>query len=363
MGWSRVEFLETGDEYFKSLLTEFGSARRSVLLEFYIFRMDRLGREVLGALSNCRQRGVEVFLRVDGIGSSPDLQEISEFCEKERIELEVFHPLPFERARQYFAVGFAKADSFLTRWRLINRRTHRKLVIVDEKVAFAGGMNVDEVQVEKFGGSPAWHDLSLRLEGRGVRELLDAFWFRPFHHFTFYNCLLNYSWRLRQARNRWISRAISRAQRKVWVISPYFAPTPAMLYQLKSAARRGVDIRIILTKKSDVLISRLAALGLYRKLVNWGIRIYEFEPSLLHRKLTVIDRLAMVGSGNLNHRSFIHDLELDIILRKEEEVEKASELFLADQRQSRIIEEDYLEKLGLGKRILSWLAGWLSYWL
>lgn len=361
--WSRVDFLDTGDGYFESLLQDFKNAKKSILLEYYIFHLDRLGKEILDTLCTCQARGVKVFLRLDGVGSRDDLHAIADFCAKGQIELEVFHPLPFEAPGAYFPVGFAKSDTFLGRWKLINRRTHRKIAIIDESIAFTGGMNIKEYQAERFAGNQAWHDLSLRLEGPAVSELLHAFWFRPARKFTFKHCLLNYSMRLRKSRNDWISRAIHRAQNSLWIVTPYFAPTPTMLYQLRVAAKRGVDIRLVLSKKSDIQFSRLAAMGLYKRLIKWGIKVCEYEPSVLHRKLWIIDEMVLVGSTNLNHRSFIHDLELDVILREKEYVEKSKELFLADQKSSNLITIEYLNNRPLYKRALSWIAGWFTYWL
>jgi len=363
MSWSRVDFLETGDSYFEALAKEFKTAKESVLLEFYIFRFDRLGKELLELLRDCQARGVKVFLRLDGVGSRDDIGPISDFCDNGNIELEIFHPLPFEAAGAYFPVGFAKADTFLTRLAFMNRRTHRKLVIVDGRVAFTGGMNIKEYQAERFIGKHAWHDLSLRLEGKGIKELIHAFWFRPSRDLTFESCLLNYSFRLRQARNNWISRSIYLSKEKLWIITPYFAPTPTMLYHLRMAAKRGVDIRLVLSKKSDIQLSRLAALGMYRKLLNWGIKVFDYEPSVLHRKLWIIDDLVLVGSTNLNHRSFIHDLELDVVLRSADHTRKAREMFLEDEKASIRVTEEYLDKRPLWKRALSWVAGWFTYWL
>jgi cardiolipin synthase len=361
--WGAVDFLDTGDQYFHRLFAEISRAEKSVLLEYYIFQLDRLGRELLEVLSACQRKGVKVFLRVDGLGSRDNLQAIADFCGEAQIELEVFHPLPFEAPGAYFPVGFAKADTFLGRWKKINRRTHRKIAIVDERIAFTGGMNVKEYQAERFVGKKAWHDLSLRLEGPAVAELLHAFWFRPVKKNGFRHCLLNYSMKLRKERNEWISRSIRQSRARLWIVTPYFAPTPTMLFQLRLAARRGVDIRLVLSKKSDVLLSRLAAMGLYRKLMQWGIKVCEYEPSVLHRKLWIIDDLVLVGSTNLNHRSFIHDLELDVILRETKEVKRASELFEGDQAASTLVTLESLNDRSFYQRALSWLAGWFTYWL
>ncbi len=362
MAWTRVDFLETGEKYYRAVLREIAGAQRSVLVEKYIFRCDRTGREILEALCAAQARGVRVYVRVDGVGSRDELDALSSFCGKQKLELEVFHPLPFATGA-YHPSGFARMDTFLMRWRMMNRRSHRKIVIVDEKLAFAGGRNVDDVENEKYRGKKAWHDLSLRLEGDSIAKMVEAYWLRPFRQQPTRDFLLNYNWRLKLARNSWFSRGLRSAKEKFWVVTPYFAPTPAILFHLRTAARRGVDIRVVVPRQNDVPLSKLAARGLYRKLLSWGIRIYEFEPRILHRKLWVIDDLAVVGSGNLNHRSFIHDLELDIVLRFPPHVERSRALFLEDLAQSQEILADTLERLPWWKRMVYSMASWLVYWL
>lgn len=363
MGWSKVEYLETGDSYYLALLEDFRRAQTSILMESYIFHLDRVGRALLEELCAAQARGVNVFLRVDGIGSSTDLAEISAFCSNEKLKLEVFHPLPFAPVGTYHSVGFKKADSFLNRLRVMNRRSHRKLVIIDNRIGYTGGRNVKENQSEALEGDQAWHDLSLRLEGDGVAELVEAFHFRPVHKREFKDCLVNYSSKLRRDRNNWLARQIKDAQKRLWITTPYFAPTPRMLLELRKAAKDGVDIRIILTRKIDVLISKLAARGMYRYLLHWGIRVYEYQPKLLHRKMWVIDELALVGSANFNHRSLVHDLEIDVILREPSVVAEAVRLSREDQQDSRAISRTDMEKVNPLKRFVSWMVGWFTYWL
>lgn len=366
MGWKRVDFLETGDSYYNAVVEEIANAKKSVLLESYIFRLDRVGSRILDALCAAGGRGVKVFLRIDGVGSRIDLAAIAAYCGNAKLDLEVFHPLPFAAPGAYHPSGLTKADGFLARWRMINRRSHRKLIIVDETYAFTGGRNIDEVQSEEYSGDAAWHDLSLRLEGPAVEDLVKVFWFKPFPLFPknpVRDLLPNYSWRMRQSRNKWFVRRMRRAQERIWIVTPYFSPTPLMLFHLRAAARRGVDVRIILSQKTDVMISRWAAVGLYHRLLQWGVRIFEYKPSLLHRKLWVVDQTAVVGSANFNHRSFIHDLELDIVLRAGAQVEKSAELFLKDEEASLEIRKDQLARQAVWTRIITWFAGWFSYWL
>ncbi|HEY8279899.1 MAG TPA: phosphatidylserine/phosphatidylglycerophosphate/cardiolipin synthase family protein [Bdellovibrionota bacterium] len=352
MAWARVDFLETGDSYYKAVLASIGEARHSVLVEKYIFRNDQTGKQILSAMASARQKGARVYLRVDGVGSRDEAPALSDFCRSKNIEFEVFHPLPF--------AAFA---SFFRSLKLINRRTHRKLVIVDGLVAFSGGRNVDDVESERCSGSQAWHDLSVKLEGPSVAKLVQAFWMRTFRRHPSHDFLLNYTWRLKLARNTWFVRKLQRSRKRFWVVTPYFAPTPAMLFQIFLATKRGVDVRLILPQKIDVELSRMAARAAYDRLLRWGVRIYEFQAKVLHRKLWLIDDTALVGSGNLNHRSFMHDLELDVILRESSDVKRAEELFLADQVMSRRMELRDMERLPAWKRAFYWLASWLVYWL
>lgn len=363
MGWSKVEFFETGDSYYLALLEDFRRAKTSILMECYIFHMDRVGRALLTELCAARSRGLDVFLRVDGVGSGPDLAEIANFCTDEKIKFEVFHPLPFAPVGTYHSVGSKKADSFLARLRVMNRRSHRKLVIIDDHIGYTGGRNVKEDQSERFEGDQAWHDLSLRLEGEGLEELIEAFHFRPVRKHEFKDCLVNYSSKLRRDRNNWLAKQIKDSERRLWITTPYLAPTPRMMLELRRAAKDGVDIRLILTRKIDVLVSKLAARGLYRRLLRWGIRIYEYEPSLLHRKMWVIDDLALVGSANFNHRSLVHDLEIDVILREAPVVAEAVRLSESDQQDSRAITLEDMQKVNPLKRFASWVVGWFAYWL
>jgi cardiolipin synthase A/B len=332
-----------------------------VLIEKYIFRFDRTGHAVLRALSEARARGVRVLLRVDGVGTRDEVPALADYCASHGIEFEVFHPLPFARILR--RRGLVRLDSFLARWRALNRRSHRKLVLVDDETGFSGGRNVDDVESERRAGNHAWHDLSIRVEGSAMKRLVRAFWLWPFRKQPSRDFLLNYNWRLKRSRNTWFHRRIHEARRRLWIVTPYFAPTPAMLFQIRHAARLGADVRLVLPEKNDVALSQFAARALYWQILGWGVRVFEYQPKILHRKLWVIDELCVVGSGNLNHRSFMHDLEIDVILHQPAHVQLGAELFLDDQVRSREILRDDLARLPLVRRVLYWLASWLVYWL
>lgn len=361
--WRNVEFLEDGDAYYRALLNEIGNATSSVLLEKYIFRFDETGRAVLEALAGARRRGVSVYVRVDGIGSRDHVPAILSFCRHSGIEFEVFHPLPFFARSRFRTARVGPLESLIARCRWINRRTHRKLVVIDERVAFSGGRNIDDVESESRAGLEAWHDLSIRLEGEAVAALVQAFWLKHWRRQPSRDLLLNHDRGLRRTRNRWFHRRLRAVRSRLWVVTPYFAPTPAMLFHLRKACLRGVDVRLVLPRKIDVPLSRFAARALYSHLLRWGVRIFEYEPRILHRKLWVIDEVCVVGSGNLNHRSFMHDLEVDVLLRDRDSASRGAALFLGDQGESQEIFAREFDRLSVLKLMLYWFASWLVYWL
>ena len=363
LAWRNVDFYEEGDQYYRAILREIALATKSVLVEKYIFRFDETGQAVLKALAAAVRRGACAHLRVDGIGSRDHVPAMMSFCERNGIEFEVFHPLPFFARRRFTAQKVGKVESFFARFRWINRRTHRKLVIVDERVAFSGGRNIDDVESEARAGVDAWHDLSIRVTGDAVPALVHAFWLKKWRRQPSPHLLLNHDRRLRRSRNRWFHRQLRIARGRIWVVTPYFAPTPAMLYFLRQACRRGVDVRLVLPTKIDVPLSRWAARALYRHLLRWGVRIFEYQPRVLHRKLWVMDDVCVVGSGNLNHRSFMHDIELDVLLREPEALAHGKELFLKDQGDSAEVFPREFDRVSAFKLVVYWLASWLIYWL
>lgn len=301
-------WLRNGNEAFPVMLEAIDGAQKCVCLETYIFTDSPLGVSFLGALMRATQRGVQVRVLVDALGSVelPDsfwspLRDVGG-------QAKFFNPIALKR---------------------IGIRNHRKLLVCDD-TAFIGGFNIAP-EYEGDGVTRGWCDLGMRLEGPLVTQLaasFDAmFKLADFRHKRFV--------RLRRAvlrqgatssterlllsrpglgRNplRRALRADLREARNVQVMVPYFLAPQRIPRQLRSASRFGGLVKLILPGKSDVVISQLAAHSQYRRLLKAGVEIHEYQPQILHAKLFVINDAVYVGSANLDPRSLSINYELMI---------------------------------------------------
>ncbi|MBO9668258.1 MAG: phosphatidylserine/phosphatidylglycerophosphate/cardiolipin synthase family protein [Bdellovibrio sp.] len=324
--WSQVQIFHTGDAYFSSLLQDIQVAQKSISIECYIFEMDRLTENILRELSKAQQRGVSVKLVIDGFGSYYAIPLLSRFCQQHHIELRIFHALPYPSTWLRRIPAFNKISQ-ASWWRRMNRRNHRKITIIDEKVAYLGSMNFTEVHCEKYVGNSAWRDTGARVEGPPVFPLVRAF--QVTYLRTIYTGLLALANRLRAPANmfntavqlntttrmrrylyRHILREINHSQKRLYITTAYFLPKRSVLKALLKAAERGVDVRLLLPGKTDVPFSKWASFFLVRFLLQKKLPIYEYQKSILHAKTMIIDDQVYVGSFNLNYRSLFHDLEV-----------------------------------------------------
>lgn len=357
-----VEVFHKSDDYFQCLEKTLKSAKTSIYIEMYIFAWDEAGRAILRLLSEASQRNVRVFIRIDGIGSLKSIARLKIFCKKNNIALEIYHPSPFAIFQSPKQGFFYYWKIFSHRWRFLNRRTHRKIILIDNQYAFIGGRNIHNQAFYKFAGAHAWEDTSILLKGVVCESLFEIFWFYPFRTLPIENLLFNYSLLLRRKRWKFIRAKIKTAKKRIWISSPYLMPTPQLQLAIKKASKKGLDVRVITTEQTDVPISKMAAEGLFKKLLKWKVRLYYYREKLYHRKLFIIDDLAISGSANLNSRSLLHDLEIEWIA-KDGYQKIFEEQFLLDCNHSREIELAELNVHSIGKTFASWVAGWLSYWL
>jgi cardiolipin synthase len=307
-----VDLLRDGREAFPAMIEAIDSARRSVWLETYILEDDVIGRVFAEALVRAAQRHVSCMLLYDAVGSPLLSLEFLEAMTQAGVKLAEFRPLS---ARLPF--------------RVLWRRDHRKLLVVDDRVAFVGGINIHAQAAPVEYGGQGWHDFAVRVRGPAVAPL---------------SRLFVESWgiaqrrRLRRrerralaarpaatpqgdipvqvvatdnVRGRWSIRrsllyAISRARRTVLIANAYFVPDPGVVRALTGAAQRGVDVRLLVPERSDVPVVDYVRGAFYDKLLAAGVRIHHWETSVLHAKVAVVDETwAMVGSYNLDWMSLL----------------------------------------------------------
>jgi len=334
-----IKLLVDGRQAYPEMLQAIDNARKTVDFETYIFCPDRTGRRFQEALIRAAKRGVKVRLLYDYIGSFgiPNLF-IREML-KAGIKVSVYHPL------------------ILTRpiWAL-NRRDHRKMLIVDNRISFTGGLNIGDDYASRENGGRGWRDTHVRIEGQVVAEwvelLFDYGWNNsvPFHetsqggsklrdrvrrrlkkpitlrslsggHTSILSSLCkegkipvqvigNKEFRNRRRIHRAYIHAINQAKRYVLIENGYFIPDHHIRKALAQAVQRGVVVAVVVAKHSDVRAVSLASRFLYRTLLESGVRIYEWPGVMMHAKTAVIDDVwAVVGSYNMDHRSLFHQLE------------------------------------------------------
>ena len=286
-GTERFVLLDGGAEAYPRMLAAIESATRRVHLEVYAFEREGVGSRFLAALTAAAHRGVEVKVVVDGWGTVGASGHIQSTLKAVGAKVRIYNPL----------------TSLLSgrAW-----RNHRKILLVDDAVAFLGGINIgDAYQGEE--GRPGWADLALELRG-DICAQLGARLHAGASHLTSGPVSLFLSgfgggWKLR---HRYLS-AIGKASREVVLAHAYFLPDVGFVRALKRAAKRGVAVHLLLAGRSDVVFARAATMRLYRTLLQSGVHIHEWMDSTLHAKAAVVDgQRLMVGSFNLDPLSMVN---------------------------------------------------------
>jgi cardiolipin synthase A/B len=326
---------------FATMLQDIRSAQRRVWIECYIFLNDSVGRAVADALVERARAGLDVRVLYDAVGSQATPQSFFEEMSKAGVQVHAFHTL-WEAARHLSLIKF---------FRTMNRRDHRKLTVIDDRIGYFGGMNIVHQgelpaakEIKRLPMSAGWRDLHVRLYGSKQRELARSFersW-RQAHgmkgqrrrrfkerdrvptvreiaaesgdeYIRFLDAGLN----SRKRRLGAVFRNLIRgASRSVLLSMAYFIPSGRVLAGIRRAARRGVRVRVVVPAVSDVKLVYFATRYLYDRLLKMGVELYERQDCMLHSKVMVVDdRWVVVGSSNLDPRSLLINLEFVAIIR------------------------------------------------
>ena len=308
-----VDLLSDGAAFYDALETAIAGARETVHIEFFIWRDDEQGARFRRLLADAARRGVRVRLLLDEMGCS-------------RLSRAYF--------RELLAAGgafswFGNVHPLRNRW-TFGLRNHRKLQIVDGRAAFVGGMNLGR---EHLGLDPArgrWRDLQVRVEGPVVRALENTFaddWFFATDEkipapapFAGPEAAITVQVVEDGPDNRQHPMALSlealigHARRRLWIASGYFLPTQSLLDALKLAAARGVEVRVLVSEKSDHFYVVEAGRSFYEEMLRYGIRVYEFHKDVNHAKVVLVDdKWTSVGSANFDNRSMYLNFELNLV--------------------------------------------------
>jgi cardiolipin synthase len=380
-----VTLLEDGPATYAAMLTAILAAKSHVHLESFIVEDDEIGNKFADALLQLRERGVQVRLIYDSVGSSATPKAFFDKLRDGGVQVLEFNPVNPLQARKG--------------WR-INNRDHRKLLIVDGQVAFVGGINISGVYSSpSTGGSVplshqgesgqtdgrtiAWRDTHLRMEGPVVAEFQKLFldtWATqkgepPATEADFFPQLKPVGKDLVRAIGSksdaphsliylTLLSAINSAETTIHLTNAYFVPDPQLLRALTDAAGRGVDVKLILPSVTDFWAVFHAGRGHYSELLEGGVKIYERQGALLHSKSVVIDGVwSCIGSTNLDWRSFLHNDEVNAIVLGPAFARQMETMFEKDLKASNVIDAEAWRQRGLGLRLKEGFARLLEYWL
>jgi cardiolipin synthase A/B len=362
-------YVDAGN-YFAALLLDIDQAVSHVDLETYIFDLDPLGRKVADKLARASGRGVSVRLLVDGAGSSISSGILAHELSSKGVQVRIYHPLPWNFSHWEWAVPRLP---WLTRLqRLLERmhsRNHRKICLIDRRVAWVGSFNVTRDHLSRKQGGQGWRDTALRLEGLDMEHLQHAFnsaWdddrtLIPRRAFSPMNIRLNHIHR-RELRRDLLKR-ISRTRSRIWITNAYFVPIASILRYLKKAARRGVDVRILLPGTSDVFFIPWASAVFYLSLQRAGVRIYEYRDGMLHAKIMMLDDWITVGSSNIDYMSFFRNLEAEVVVTLPATKKTIQDQFLNDLKHAEELTIDNYPQRPWWKKLFGHLLLNIRRWL
>jgi cardiolipin synthase A/B len=354
---NQVTLFADGDGAYDAMLAAIRSATKRVWLETYIFEPDRVGREFLDELLAARLRGAEVILIYDVVGSP-------------RLSGETLKPLVDH------GVGVVPFNPPFTFSGPLPRlmRDHRKILVVDDGVAFCGGMNVSVDYAGPRRGNNFFRDTHALVEGPAAAALAAIFASSfqtatsrvlpdrgqppfPLSGGVFAQVLGSDARRRRRHIQRALYHTVGRCVRRCLLTTPYFVPPPRLLTALVRAARRGVDVRVLTAGLSDVPIASIAARHLYGRLLRGGVKVYEMSERTLHAKTATIDGVyASVGSFNLDRWSFGRNLEVNLTFVDEGLAAHLEDAFYEDLKLSREVKLEEHAARGPLERALGWLA-------
>jgi cardiolipin synthase A/B len=334
---NEVEFYYSGKETYDAMLQAMEEAQDHIHVEFYTIRGDGIGLRFQEVMMRKAREGLDVRLIYDGIGSMDMPERCIRRLEEAGVRTGCFLP-PF----------FALFDKRL------NYRNHRKIVVVDGTTGFLGGINVGD---EYLGGNPSlgfWRDTHMRVVGDAVYYLQHTFitdWYfvkaellKDGRFFPEHECE---GQELVQIVNsgpdaHWDAilevyfSAITSANNRVFITTPYFIPDPSVNMALRTAAISGVDVRIILPSVPDTRIVYWASMSFLEELMQAGVRFYLYEKGFVHAKVLIVDdKLATVGTANMDMRSFYNNFEQNAVLFDRHLIRRLSGQFILDMRDSR----------------------------
>ena len=365
---NEVKLLMSGKEKFADMFEAIRQAKSSVHLEYFNFRNDSIAGLLFDILREKRKEGVEVRAVFDGFGNDSNNQPLKKShlkaLHEDSIEIYEFDPIRFPWVNHIWP------------------RDHRKIVVIDGKIGYTGGMNVADyylVGTEQVG---EWRDMHCRIEGPAVNELQDIF-IRFWEKLTKEKLTDAKYLRGTEAGNKMVGiatrephttnkimrhfyiNALDNAKDSVKIVNPYFCPTSSVIKALKRCAERGVKMDIIMSSRYDVPLVPDVVYYNLRKLMKRGAKIWRYRPGFHHSKIMMVDgKYCTVGSTNLDARSLRFDYEINALIIDKDVTRQLDEKFIDDTKKCDLLtEEEYKRSRSTWKRFRGWLGHLLTPFL
>lgn len=359
---NRVEILRNGVQIFPAMLNAIRQATHTINLEFYIYWDGEIARTFAEALAERARAGVKVNIVLDAVGSAPMSGDLIDFLLRNGISIEWYHPI-----RWYT----------LSR---VNHRTHRKLLIIDGKVGFTGGVGISDEWLGDADARDHWRDTMLRVEGPVVTQMQFAFmdnWVKSrgelLTGLDYFPVVPKSGEHVTQVVKSSPSEgsstikllfviSIVSATKSIYISNAYFVPDRDMIRAFEGAVRRGVDVRIIVPGEfTDMPVVRHAGRLMYGHLLRRGIRIFEYQPTMMHAKTMVVDGIwTTVGSSNFDNRSFRLNDEVTLNVHDESIAAQMEQMFYEDLARSEEITLRHWFDRPAFDRLKERIAGWFK---
>jgi cardiolipin synthase A/B len=361
VGGNRVTTLKNGDEIFPAMLDAVRKAKRSISFETYIYWSGKIGREFSDALAERARAGVRVHVLLDWIGSKQLDDDAVDMMVESGVEVERYRPLRWYNLSR------------------VNSRTHRKLLVVDGKLGFIGGVGIADLWLGHAQDPEHWRDTHFQVEGPVVAHLQAAFtdnWMKThadvLNEEDYFPELANCGELCAQvfrsspreggdsARLMYLL-SIAAARQQILIANSYFVPDDLCIQRLVEAKRNGVNVEIIVPGKYiDTKVTRRASRSRWGPLLEAGIAIYEYQPTMFHCKVMVVDDCwTSVGSTNFDNRSFRLNDEANLNVLDREFASEQAAIFERDKQRCRQITLDQWRRRPRKEKAVEWAAGLL----
>ena len=363
---NQLKLLKSGEEKFIDLFQAIERAKHHVHLEYFNFRNDSIANALFDLLGKKAEEGVEIRALFDAFGNFSNNQPLKKKHLKEirakGIEIVKFDPLRFPWINHVF------------------HRDHRKIVVIDGKIGYTGGMNIADYYIKGLPEIGDWRDMHIRIEGNAVNELQDIFldmWnkctqqniggatYYPFKNDSMIDrspsknvaIVDRYPRKSPKIIRNVYAHAIENAENKIQIINPYFTPTKTIKRAIKEAIKKGTKVEIMIPGKSDIGFTPDAALYIANQLRKKGADIYIYNGGFHHSKIMMVDSIyCTVGSTNLNSRSLRFDYEVNAFVFDKETTYELIQMFQEDKEDSTLLTSEMYKKRTTWKKFIGWFA-------